>query len=110
MSTRYTVRVNDQVYDAVVDDPPSPVCSVCGHALCPCCTEAGLVSCDTVTRDEDGDEIEFCDCNCKQGTDAAVVQAFRVEIRRRRELACFGGNGALFTMEPPASEPEGRLQ
>ena len=108
MSTSYTVRINDQVYEALVDDPQAPICSVCGHELCPCCTEAGLVSCDTVVRDEDG-EPDFCSCD-ECVVDTAALEEFRSEVRRRRMLACFGGNGALFTMDPPASEPEGKLQ
>jgi hypothetical protein len=106
-ATYYTVRVNDQVYEAIVEDPPSPTCAACGHALCPCCADVGRVSCDTIVRDEDG-EPDFCCDECV--VDAAALEEFQSEIKRRRTFACFGGNGALITLDPPTSEPEGKLQ
>jgi hypothetical protein len=60
-----------------------------------------------VAHDEDG-EPDFCCDECV--VDAAALEEFRSEVKRRRVFACFGGNGALFTTEPPASELEGQLQ
>jgi hypothetical protein len=99
--TRYTVRVNDLVYEALVDDPPSPRCRICGHALCPCCAAVGVVSCDEVVPSADG-EAEMCACTdtddgCRVDSEAFAL--YRTEIQRRQKLACFGGNGACFSFE-----------
>lgn len=100
--TRYTVRVDGQVYEADVEDPPAPVCGVCGHELCPCCAEVGYVSCDMIVRDGDG-ESDFCACDdCK--VDATAFEAFVVEVRRRKNLACFGGDGCVFSLRGGSSE------
>lgn len=101
MTTRYTVRVNGEVYAAEVEDPPAPRCRVCGHLLCPCCADVGAVSCDEVVRDADG-ETDMCACTATDDgcqVDPEAFALYRAEIRRRRKLACFGGNGAMFTLE-----------
>lgn len=80
----YTVRIDDQTYEAQVTVPESPRCTRCGHELCPCCEDW----CD---------ELE-CECDGECTFNADERDTWLAEIARRRTLACFGGSGYMFEL------------
>jgi hypothetical protein len=78
-------------YEARVEDPPSPKCSVCGHSPCPGCRDW----CDTVGEDDDGNDLCPCSAEMACKFDPVELAAFLAEHERRRLFACFGGSGSL---------------